>query len=269
MTNIAILGAAGRMGQALVRCILETDDLWLTGALENEQCPLLDKDAGIMAGAAATGVNLTANFSQAVQDAEVLIDFSFPSATRAHAEMAAQLGKPIVIGTTGLNKDESEVVRQTAARVPVVWAPNMSLGVNLLFALTGKLAGILKDYDIEIVEMHHRHKKDAPSGTALHLAENAAIARGVNMEDTMVHGRHNTCEERPSGQIGMHALRGGDVIGDHTVIFAGAGERLELGHRASRRECFAVGALHAARWVKAHAPGLYNMQDVLGLTPST
>jgi len=265
MIKISVLGAGGRMGLAVIRTMAGNPDMRLAGALEAPQSPLLGKDAGLLAGITENSILLTDQWQMAVDDADVLIDFSFPSATCVHATQAASLGKPLVIGTTGLNQAESAEVRNAAAKIPIVWAPNMSLGVNLLFALTGKLAGILREYDIEIVEMHHNQKKDSPSGTALRLAENAAIARGQNMNETIIHGRQGAQAARRPGQIGIHAMRGGDVVGDHTVIFAGESERVELTHRASRRECLAAGALRAAQWVKDHKPGLYNMQDVLGL----
>ncbi len=264
MHKITILGAGGQMGQAIIRVMAGMPEAVLSGALEAPQSPLLGKDAGILAGVTENGVSITDNWEKATAGAEVLIDFSFPSATRAAALRAAAIGKPMVIGTTGLNQEESEDIRRAAGKTPIVWAPNMSLGVNVLFALTGKLAGILSDYDIEIVEMHHRRKKDAPSGTALRLAENAAIARRQTPGATLAHGRQGAQAARIPGQIGMHAVRGGDVVGDHTVIFAGDGERVELTHRATRRECFAAGALRASLWVKNRTPGLYNMQDVLG-----
>jgi len=198
-----------------------------------------------------------------VQMSDVLIDFSFPSATEQHALLAAELGKAMVIGTTGLNEKETESVKKAALTIPIVWAPNMSMGVNLLFALVEKAAAMLKGYDIEIIETHHRHKKDAPSGTALRLAEVAASARGLKPEDIITHGRKGNVGERPDTQIGIHAIRAGDIAGEHTVLFATKGERIELTHRASSRECFAIGALKAAEWVLGQKPGLYTMQDVL------
>jgi len=263
--KVAVLGAAGRMGQTLVRCIGRVPALKLAGALEADQCPLLGKDAGLVAGIADIGVALTADTRKTFQKADVLIDFSFPSIGARHAVMASDLKKPLVLGTTGLNAAEAEVVRKASARVPIVWAPNMSLGVNLLFAMVRKVAGILADYDIEIIELHHRHKKDAPSGTALRLAESAAAARGQALASVAAHGRQGLVGERPAAEIGLHAVRGGDIVGDHTVLFAAEGERLELTHRASSRECFAMGALRAAGWAASQPPGLYSMLDVLGL----
>ncbi|MDD5678450.1 MAG: 4-hydroxy-tetrahydrodipicolinate reductase [Kiritimatiellae bacterium] len=263
--KIAILGAAGRMGQVLIRCASRSPNLHLVGAVEAEQCPLLGKDAGIIAGIADIGVILTADSRKAFQKADVLVDFSFPSATGRHATLAAELKKPMVIGTTGLNAAETEIIRKVAAHIPVVWAPNMSLGVNLLFAMVRKTAGVLGDYNIEIIETHHRHKKDSPSGTALRLAETAAAARGLKLDDVATHGRQGLVGERPAAQIGIHAVRAGDVVGDHTILFATEGERLEMTHRASSRDCFAMGALRAVEWVVTRKPGLYSMLDVLGI----
>ncbi|MBU4211419.1 MAG: 4-hydroxy-tetrahydrodipicolinate reductase [Verrucomicrobia bacterium] len=263
--KIAILGAAGRMGQSLIRCAFRLPNLHLVGAVEAEQCPLLGKDIGIIAGIADIGVLLTADSRKAFLKADTLLDFSFPSATARHATLSAELKKPMVIGTTGLNGAETETIRKAAAHIPIVWAPNMSLGMNLLFAMVKKTAGALGDYNIEIIETHHRHKKDSPSGTALRLAETAAAARGLKLDDVAAHGRQGLVEERPAAQIGIHAVRAGDVVGDHTILFATEGERLELTHRASSRDCFAMGALRAAAWVAERKPGLYSMLDVLDI----
>jgi 4-hydroxy-tetrahydrodipicolinate reductase len=233
--------------------------------VEAEQCPLLGKDIGIIAGIADIGVLLTADRRKVFQKADVLVDFSFPSATARHATLAEELKKPMVIGTTGLNPAETDSIRKAAVHIPIVWAPNMSLGVNLLFAMVKKAAGILGDYDIEIIETHHRHKKDSPSGTALRLAETAAAARGLKLDDIAAHGRQGLVGERPAAQIGIHAVRAGDVVGDHTILFATDGELLELTHRATSRDCLAMGALRAAAWVAGRKPGLCSMLDVLDI----
>ncbi len=265
MIKIAILGAAGRMGQALIRCSAQVPGLKVVAALESDQCPQLGKDAGIVAGGADIGVPLHADTRKAVHAADVLIDFSFPSVTLKHVQLAGELKKSMVIGTTGLSDNDGERIRQAALAIPIVWSPNMSLGVNLLFAIVEQTAQRLADYDVEIVETHHQHKKDAPSGTALHLAEAVAAARGIALDKVVTHGRQGMVGERPPGQIGIHSIRAGDVVGDHTVIFATNGERLELTHRASSRDCLALGALHASEWVHGHAPGLFTMQHVLGI----
>lgn len=263
MIKIAIFGAGGRMGQALIRCARHLGDLKVVAAVEANQCPFMGKDAGIVAGTMDIGVLISDDVRKGAGKADVLIDFSFPSSSAKHALLAAEMKKPIVIGTTGLNKEENECLKKASARTAVLWSPNMSLGVNILNAVIGQIAGKLANYDIEIVETHHSHKTDAPSGTAMRLAETAAAARGVHLDNTAVYGRKGNIGARPPGQIGVHAVRAGDVVGDHTVIFATEGERLEMTHRASSRDCFALGALRAAQWLAGKSPGLYDMRDVL------
>jgi 4-hydroxy-tetrahydrodipicolinate reductase len=266
MIKVAILGAAGRMGQALIRNGLSMDGLALGSAVEKDGNPWVGRDAGMPGGVGETRIMIGADPAAAIAAADVAIDFTFHAAVPVNAEIAAALGKPVIIGTTGLDEAESARVRQAAKTVPIVWAPNYSLGVNLLFMLVQKTAKTLGlDYDIEVVEMHHHFKKDAPSGTALGLARAAAAGRGQNLDAVVAHGRHGQVGERPRGEIGMHALRGGDVVGDHTVIFAADGDRVELTHKASGRDGFARGALLAAKWVAGRPAGLYDMQDVLGL----
>ena len=239
--KILVNGARGRMGHAVIAAVREAGD---TVAAEI--------DAGDDIRAAVGGC-------------DVIIDFSAHGATRGVIEAAVAAGKPLIIGTTGHTATEREALRQLAATVPTVWASNFSVGVNVLFYLVGRAAKTLPaDFEIEIVEMHHRFKKDAPSGTAVSLAEVAREARQLPPE-AVVHGREGITGERPRGQIGMHALRGGDVVGDHTVIFAALGERLELAHKAGDRSILARGAVHAAHWVVTQRPGLYDMQDVLAL----
>jgi len=265
MIKIAIFGAGGRMGQALIRCARRLADLQVVAAIETDKSPLLGKDAGIVAGTMDIGVLISGDARKGAEKADVLIDFSFPSSSAKHAALAAEIKKPIVIGTTGLNKAENECLKKASARTAVLWAPNMSLGVNILNAMIGQIAGKLANYDIEIIETHHAHKKDAPSGTALHLAGTAASARGVSLDHVAVYGRQGNIGERPPGQIGILSIRAGDVVGDHTVIFAAEGERLEMTHRASSRDCLALGALRAAQWLIKRPPGFYDMRDVLGL----
>ena len=220
------------------------------------------QDAGdVVAAEVDTGDDIRAKIS----GCDVVIDFSAHGATRGVIEAAVATNKPLVLGTTGHPAAERDALRALAAKIPTVWAGNFSVGVNLLFHLVGRAAKTLPDdFDIEIVEMHHRFKKDAPSGTAARLAEVVLEARGAAPE-ALVHGREGITGERPRGQVGMHALRGGDVVGDHNVIFAALGERLELAHKASDRTIFARGAVRAAHWVASRPPGLYDMQDVLGL----
>ena len=266
MIRVAILGAAGRMGQALVRGSRNMEGLSLAAAVEIPGNPWIGRDAGQAAGIGDTGVIVGSDLRVALAKADAAIDFTFHGAAPANAALCAELGKALVLGTTGLTPGETEAVRQAAARVPVVFAPNYSLGVNLLFSLVRSAAKTLgMAYDIEIVETHHHFKKDAPSGTALGLARAAAAGRGQTLDSAAVYGRHGQTGERPKGEIGIHALRGGDVVGDHTVLFAAEGDRLELTHRASGRDAFASGALQAARWTAGRQPGLYDMLDVLGL----
>jgi len=264
MIKIAIFGAGGRMGQALIRCARRLNDLKVVAAIEADQCPLLGKDAGIVAGTMDIGVLISDDVRKGADKADVLIDFSFPSSSAKHALLAAEIKKPIVFGTTGLNNNEKESLKKASARTAVLWSPNMSLGVNILDTIIGQIAKKLANYDIEIIETHHSHKTDAPSGTALRLAETAASARGVSLDHVAVYGRKGNVGERKPGQIGVLSVRAGDVVGDHTVIFATEGERLEITHRASSRDCFALGALRAAQWIIKRPPGFYDMRDVLG-----
>jgi 4-hydroxy-tetrahydrodipicolinate reductase len=265
MTRVAILGAAGRMGREIVRCAVGLESVRIVAAVERADHPALGEDAGLAAGAARLGVPIAAALPGFVTP-DALVDFSFHAAVPANAQLAAGRGAALVVGTTGLTAEEQAALRAAAARIPVVVSPNMSLGVNLLFALVERAARTLgPDYDIEIVEMHHRLKRDAPSGTALGLAERAAAGRGIALSSMVCHGRSGHPGERPRDQIGIHAVRGGDVVGDHTVHFATDGERIELTHRATGRHAFARGALRAAAWAHGRAPGCYTMQDVLGL----
>jgi len=251
MIKIAIFGAGRRMGQAIIRCARWINDLQVVAALESKECPFLGKDAGIVAGTMDIGVLISDDSRKGAEKADVLIDFSFPSSSARHAVMAAEIKKPIIIGTTGLSAEEKAILKKASAKTAVLSAPNMSLGVNLLDAVIGQVAKKLPNYDIEIIETHHARKTDAPSGTALRLAETAATARGGDLDDVAVYGRKGNTGERVPGQIGVHAIRAGDVVGDHTVIFAAEGERLELTHRASNRDCFALGALRAELQVGA------------------
>jgi len=258
------------MGMAITRAIRNGNrsDVQLVGAVERSDSPAVTRDVGVVAGVGETGVIVSPALSDAASEGAVLIDFSFHSATAEHAERAAEWRHPMVIGTTGLTEEERKVIDAAAGRTPIVMAPNMSLGVNLLFLLAGHAAGGLRErgYDVEIVEHHHRRKKDAPSGTALRLAEAVAEGYGWPANEVAVYGRRGESpRERPREEIGIHAVRGGDVVGDHTVMFAAEGEVLSLSHRATSRDAFAQGALAAARWVERQGPGLYTMKDVLGL----
>lgn len=268
-TRVAILGAGGRMGAAITRCIQDgrVAGLQLAGAVDREGHPGLGTDVGVLSGTVPAGILLTHDAASVVPDVDVAIDFSAPASTAAHAALAAAAGKALVIGTTGLTADQHAAVSRASGSIPVVMAPNMSLGINLLLALARQTAASLrgKGYDVEIIERHHRLKKDAPSGTALGLGKAVAAGFDIDLDDAARHGREGITGERTAEEIGFHAVRAGDFVGDHTVLFATDGESVELSHRATSRDTFATGALRAAAWVCGQEPGLYAMKDVLGL----
>ena len=261
--RIAIAGATGRMGQMLIEATLAAPDLQLAAALDRADSPALGRDAGEFMGR-ATGVAITADLS-ALSAAEVLIDFTRPEATLAHLQACSARGVKMVIGTTGFDAAGRSAIAAAAKDVAIVFAPNMSVGVNAAFKLLEQAARILAGYDVEVLEMHHRHKVDAPSGTALKMGEVIATAQGVKLEDVAVWERHGHTGERKPGSIGFATLRGGDVVGDHTVIFAAPGERIEISHKSSSRLGYAMGSLRAARFLAGRERGLYDMADVLGL----
>lgn len=264
--KIGIVGAAGRMGRMLVAQVAASEGCVLAGATERAGSETLGRDAGLVAGIGETGVPLIDDPAMMIAAVDAVIDFTAPSATTEHAELAAQAGAAIVIGTTGLTAEHMKTLERAARHVPVVVAPNMSAGVTLLLDLVETVARTLDEsYDIEVLEMHHRHKVDAPSGTALGLGRAAAAGRGVALEAAARMAREGHTGARPRGEIGFATLRGGDVVGDHTVVFAGEGERIELTHKASSRRVFAAGAVRAALWSRGRGPGLYSMRDVLGL----
>lgn len=268
--RVVICGAAGRMGRALIRCIRSgaVDGLELSGAVEFPGHELIGDDAGDIANAGTAGILLTDDLRAELEQGDVMIDFSFHSASPLATAAAAESGRPAVIGTTGLTPEECDRIAKAAQAIPIVQAPNMSLGINLLMSLVKTASAALKGkgYDIEITEQHHRRKKDAPSGTALGLGRSAAEGMGRDLEELAIHGRSGIAEEeRSDEEIGFHAIRGGGIFGDHTVLFAGEGECIELSHRLLSRDTLALGALQAAAWVADKKPGLYSMQDVLGL----
>lgn len=264
--RLIIVGAAGRMGRTLVRLVAETEGLALHGALDQPGSSSLGQDAGTLAGIGACGVPLTDDALPLVVDADGIIDFSTPATSVAVAALAAQARIVHVIGTTGFAPDDLARIEAAARHATIVRAGNMSLGVNLLVALARKAAQALSTaFDVEIVEMHHRMKVDAPSGTALMLGEAVAQGYGVPLDDHAVRGRDGITGARPDGAIGFASLRGGTVVGDHSVVFAGQSERIELTHRAEDRAIFARGALKAAVWARGRKPGAYTMADVLGL----
>lgn len=265
MIRIGVAGAKGRMGRRILELACGTDEFTIAGAFDLPHTAGEEITCGTESGRPAV-VRLAPGAKEALADADVLVDFTTPAASLANVGVAAAAGLPSVVGTTGLSDADGDRLRQLAQRAPIVFAPNMSVGVNLLFRLTEQVARLLGlDYNVEITEIHHNQKKDSPSGTAVRLAELAA--RGLDLEypENAVYGRHGMIGARPRAEIGIHALRGGDVVGEHTVAFIGQGERLELTHKAHNRDNFARGALVAARFVVKAQPGLYDMQDVLGL----
>ena len=264
--RLVIAGAGGRMGRTLIHAIAATKGVTLAGAVEASDSGVIGRDAGELAGLGANGIKVVSDAAPLLKQADGLIEFSIPAATLALAELTAAAGIVHVIGTTGLSAEEEALLGKAAARTPMVKSGNMSLGVNLLVALTKRVAQTLgEDYDVEILEMHHNKKIDAPSGTALMLGRAAAEGRAVDLAQRSVRGRDGMTGVRRAGDIGFAALRGGTVVGDHSVIFAGPAERIELTHRAEDRMIFARGALHAALWARGKKPGLYSMADVLEL----
>lgn len=264
--RVVVTGVAGRMGAALVQQVKASDGLVLSGATARPGSPAVGQDAGLVAGAGALGVTVSDALAPLLANADVVVDFTHPEPTLAHAHACAEAGVPIVIGTTGLSPEQKAEIAELARRIPIVMAPNMSVGVNVLFKIAGEVARVLGDaYDVEIFESHHRMKKDAPSGTAIGLIESVAGALGLDPQQDVIHDRHGFIGERPARKIGVQVARGGDVVGEHTVMFLGQGERVELTHRATNRGNFATGALRAAKWVKGREPGLHSMLDVLGL----
>lgn len=263
--KIVIAGCSGRMGKALLEGVLQSEDLALHGALEHEGNAALGKDAGEFVGKAC-GVQVSADVAAVLNGADVLIDFTRPEGTLHHLEVCQRLGVNIVVGTTGFNAQQKAQLGAAAQKIGVVFAPNMSVGVNLTFKLLEMASKVLSHgYDIEIVEAHHRHKVDAPSGTALGMGEVIARTLGRDLAQCAVYGREGVTGERDPSTIGFATVRGGDIVGDHTVMFAGIGERIEITHKASSRATFALGALRAARFLKANPAGMYDMQDVLDL----
>jgi 4-hydroxy-tetrahydrodipicolinate reductase len=264
--RVVVCGIAGRMGGRVLELVRAEDGMQIAGATERPDSPLIGADAGVACGGSPLGVTVSPSLELAVEKgADVAIDFTAPAASQRHAQVCAGRKVALVIGTTGLSSQARAEVTSRAREVPIVLAPNMSVGVNVLFRLVAQAARALgPTYEVEIVEAHHRAKKDAPSGTALRLAEVAADALDLDRGAAFVYERHGDSGPRRAGTIGIAAIRGGDVVGDHTVYFLADGERLELTHRATSRDNFARGAVRAARWVAGKPPGLYDMQDVLG-----
>ncbi|MBN1900823.1 4-hydroxy-tetrahydrodipicolinate reductase [Candidatus Sumerlaeota bacterium] len=266
MIPLIVSGACGRTGKAVVLCACEAGGFEIKAALEAPGNPALGKTVSEALGASGCPTVIVSDKPQ-IDGKAVLVEFSSPEATMDHLKWAAENKLPVVIGTTALSAEQMKNVREAANKVPIVMASNMSVGMNLLFKLVEEAAKILgNDYDAEIFEIHHRFKKDSPSGSAKTLAERIAQARGADPKDVSICGRSGIVEERPSGEIGIHSMRAGDVVGEHTVVFATLGERLELTHRCHSRNTFALGALRAARFVYQKETGFYSMQDVLGIS---
>ncbi len=266
MTRIAVCGAGGRMGRALIAAVHAADGATLTAAVERAESSLIGADAGELAGIGRLGVTLAGSLAEVIDQFDVVIDFTAPAATVAHLALCQAHGKAIVIGTTGLNDEQKQQVSAAAGQVPVVYSGNYSVGVNVSLKLLEMAARTFGDtVDIDVLEAHHRHKVDAPSGTALMMGEAVAGALGRDLKDVAVYAREGHTGPRDRQQIGFQTLRGGDTVGDHTVFFFGEGERVEIRHVATNRANFAVGAVRAALWAAAKTPALYDMRDVLNL----
>ncbi|RMH84129.1 4-hydroxy-tetrahydrodipicolinate reductase [Pseudomonas sp. AOB-7] len=266
MQRIAVMGAAGRMGKTLIEAVRQAEGAQLTAAIDRPDSSLIGADAGELVGLGKIGVALVGDLAAATAEFDVLIDFTHPSVTLKNLEICRAAGKAMVIGTTGFTAEEKQLLSEAAKQIPIVFAANFSVGVNLCLKLLDTAARVLgDDVDIEIIEAHHRHKVDAPSGTALRMGEVVADALGRDLQKVAVYGREGQTGARARETIGFATVRAGDVVGDHTVLFAADGERVEITHKASSRMTFAKGAVRSALWLQGRAPALYDMQDVLGL----
>jgi len=264
--RIAVCGAAGRMGRTVLQLCHETDDVIIGAAIENQDSSYLNQDAGEMAGIGHIDVPIQSDIISVADRFDVLIDFTVASSVADNLKKCSEAGKRMVIGTTGLGDEEKSLIQETSKKIAIVFAPNMSIGVNLCFKLLETAASVIgKDTDIEIIEAHHRHKKDAPSGTALRMGEVIADTLGRDFKKCALYGREGNTGERDRETIGFETIRAGDIVGEHTVIFASEGERVEIAHKATSRKTFAAGAVRAAKWVSSRKTGLHDMQDVLGL----
>ena len=267
MVKVAVTGAAGRMGKANIEALQMAEGIELGAAIVEPTSTLIGADAGEVAGVGKLGVQIVGSLKDAVADFDVLIDFTAPEVTLKNVAFCAENGKQVVIGTTGLTDEQKDELAAQSEKTAIVFAPNMSVGVNLCFKLLEVAAKALgnDDYDIEVIEAHHRHKVDSPSGTALRMGEVVADALGRDLKECAVYGREGQTGARPRGEIGFETIRAGDVVGDHTVLFATEGERIEITHKASNRLTFAKGAVRACKWLEGKSTGLYDMQDVLEL----
>jgi 4-hydroxy-tetrahydrodipicolinate reductase len=263
--RFALVGSTGRMGRTLIEAVLKADDAELVAAIDQAGSPFIGKDAGELIGSPC-GVAVSTDLEAGLAKADCLIDFTRPEGTLVHLELCRKHKVSLVIGTTGFTAEGKKQIEAAAKEIPIVFAPNMAVGVNAVFKLLDVAARILNEgYDVEVIEAHHRHKVDAPSGTALRMGEVVAAALGRTLEEDAVYGREGHTGERPASQIGFSTIRGGDIVGDHTVLFAGTGERIEITHKSASRMSYALGSLKAARFMRGKASGLFDMQDVLGL----
>ncbi|MFQ3574661.1 MAG: 4-hydroxy-tetrahydrodipicolinate reductase [Thermodesulfovibrionales bacterium] len=266
MVNVIVMGIAGRMGSRIGAICNESDVIKIVGGIEKSGHTSVGKDIGIVIGSGEIGVKVTDSLRDIISSGDVVIDFTHREATIQNVNVAMSSKKAMVIGTTGLSKEDMEIIKDASRQIPIVQAPNMSVGVNLLLRVLKDIANVLGDeYDVEIVELHHRMKKDAPSGTALKMAQVIAESLGRNLDEVGVYARKGIIGERTKKEIGIQTVRAGDIVGEHTVYFGGLGERIEITHKASSRDTFARGAVRAAQWIVKQNPGLYDMQDVLGL----
>ncbi len=269
MLKTVVVGALGRMGRSIMDVVAESNAVELSGAVETSDNPYIGKDIGELAGTGKTGIRLTDDLEEAIKDAGCIIDFTLPEATIHNLEVACKYGKAFVTGTTGFSHHQRGILRDLGKKGRIVAAPNMSVGINLLLKVVADMAEVLgDDYDVEIVEAHHRLKKDAPSGTAIRLAEVLAHTLHRDLDSVATYGREGIIGKRKHDEIGILSVRAGDIVGDHTVLFGGDGERIEITHRAHSRVTFARGAVRAALWLVEQPNGLYDMQDVLGLEES-
>ncbi len=266
MVHAIVAGAAGRMGSRIIHMIEAAEGITLAGAFEQPDHPAIGKEVGEVVGLPSKGLTVAGSLQEVLPRGEVVIEFTHPEPSLDHLRQVAEAGKAMVLGTTGFSPAQIAEIQALASRAHLVFAPNMSVGVNLLFKVVADIAGVLSSgYDVEIVEAHHRLKKDAPSGTAIKLGQVIAHALGRNLEEAGVYARHGIIGQRTDQEIGIQTVRAGDIVGEHTVLFGGIGERLEIIHRAHSRDNFAKGAVRAAQWIVSQPPGLYDMQDVLGL----
>lgn len=266
MIRIAVCGAAGRMGSRIVALSKDYADIKVTGAVEAKNNPTIGMDAGVVAGIGELGVKIVDDLEKVINNTDIAVNFTNPEATLEHLKIVKKHRKSMVIGTTGFSNDQITIIQEAAKEIPMVVSPNMSVGVNLLFKVLQDVARVLgDDYDVEIIEAHHRMKKDAPSGTAIKMARVIAETLGRNFDEVAVYARKGIIGERTTEEIGIQTVRAGDIVGEHTVIFGGLGERIEITHKASSRDTFARGALRAVLWLHGKPAGLYDMADVLGI----